>query len=77
MIKSLININNKETLNIFWKVLVLFVLGIFAIATSAGALNYAVTAGAFYTVAGILNLGISGFGVYSVYKLLFKKDKKD
>lgn len=69
--------NNKKILNIFWRVLVLFILGIFAIAASAGALNYAVTAGAFYTVAGILNFGISGFGIYSVYKLLFKKDKKD
>ena len=65
--------DNKKTLDTFWRVLVLFILGMFAIVTSAGALNYAVTAGAFYAIAGVLNLGISGFGIYSLYKLLFKK----
>ena len=73
MLKLEKNMDNKKTLITFSKVAILFILGIFVIAASAGALNYAVTAGSFYAVAGVLNLGVSGFSIYSLYKRLFKK----
>ena len=71
------NESNKATLIQFAKVLALALLGMIAIITSAGVWN-GVHAGAissFYGWVAGLNLIAEGFGVWSLYKFLFKKEE--
>lgn len=59
----------------FLKVLALFVAGLMGIAASAGCISYgASTPEKFYVFCGIINFAIVGFSVYSLYKLIFKKE---
>lgn len=70
--------NNKKTLIDFAKVVALGILGFAGIITIAGVWN-AVTLGSigsFYGWIATLNLGTTGFGVYSLYKKLFPKVEK-
>ena len=71
--------SNKETLIHFGKVVALFLLGMIAIITSAGVWN-GVHAGAissFYGWVAGLNLVAEGFGIWSLWKFLFKKKEED
>lgn len=67
--------SNKETLKQFGKVVLLFLLGMIAIITSAGVWNgvHAGAIGSFYGWVAGLNLVAEGFGIWSLYKFLFKK----
>ena len=61
--------NNNESLIQFAKVLALFIVGMLGIIVSANAMN----TGGFYLVCGILNLGITAWADYCLYKKLFNK----
>lgn len=67
--------SNKATLIQFGKVAALFLLGIIAIITSAGVWNgvHAGVIGSFYGWVAGLNLIAEGFGIWSLWKFLFKK----
>lgn len=67
--------SNKETLVHFGKVVALFLLGMIAIITSAGVWNgvHAGAIGSFYGWVAGLNLIAEGFGIWSLWKFLFKK----
>jgi hypothetical protein len=67
--------SNKETLVHFGKVVALFLLGMIAIITSAGVWNgvHAGAIGSFYGWVAGLNLIVEGFGIWSLWKFLFKK----
>ena len=69
------NESNKKTLIEFGKVIVLFLIGMIAIITSAGVWNgvHAGAIGSFYGWVAGLNLIAEGFGVWSLWKFLFKK----
>lgn len=67
--------SNKATLIQFGKVAALVLLGIIAIITSAGVWNgvHAGAIGSFYGWIAGLNLIAEGFGIWSLWKFLFKK----
>ena len=67
--------SNKETLKTFGKVVLLFLLGMITIITSAGVWNgvHAGAIGSFYGWVAGLNFIAEGFGVWSLYRFLFKK----
>jgi len=69
--------SNKETLIHFGKVVALFLLGMIAIITSAGVWNgvHAGAIGSFYGWVAGLNLVAEGFGIWSLWKFLFKKEE--
>ena len=70
--------SNKENLIDFAKVAAIGILGFAGIIASAGVWN-AVVIGAidsFYGWVAALNLGTTGFGVYSLYKKFFPKPVK-
>jgi hypothetical protein len=70
--------SNKETLIHFGKVVALFLLGMIAIITSAGVWNgvHAGAIGSFYGWVAGLNLVAEGFGIWSLWKFLFKKKEE-
>lgn len=71
--------SNKETLVHFGKVVILFLLGMIAIITSAGVWNgvHAGAIGSFYGWVAGLNLIAEGFGIWSLCKFLFKKKEEE
>lgn len=73
------NSTNKETLKEFGKAALLIILGIVVIITSAGVWNGVASHAidSFYAWAAGLNLVAEGFGVWSLYKWLFKKKAED
>jgi len=65
-----------DNLKVGLKVLALFLLGFFGVIASSGALNFGTTTHqGLYILAGALNFGIVGWAGYSLYKVLFKKEK--
>lgn len=60
---------NKQSIITLVKVIALFLVGFIGVIVSANAMN----TDKFYLVLGILNLGITAWADYSLYKLLFKK----
>ena len=73
------NESNKKTLIEFGKVVALFLLGMIAIITSAGVWNsvHAGAIGSFYGWVAGLNLIAEGFGIWSLWKFLFKKKEEE
>lgn len=69
--------SNKATLIQFGKVAALGLLGIIAIITSAGIWNgvHGGVIGSFYGWIAGLNLIAEGFGIWSLWKFLFKKSE--
>jgi len=73
------NSTNKETLKEFGKAALLIILGLVVIITSAGVWNGVAshTIDSFYGWVAGLNLVAEGFGIWSLYKWLFKKKVED
>ena len=62
---------NKESLINFFKVLALFIVGFLGVIVSAKLLN----SGGFFLFGGIFNICVVAWADYSLYKVLFKKNK--
>ncbi len=56
--------------------LVMLIIGASGGIASAGAFNWSKTEGWLFVVAGILNLCVTGFALYTFYKLYLKPDSK-
>ena len=57
------------------EVVLAFIMGLIVAAgviASAGAFNYAVTAGILFVIAGVLNLGVTAFSAIAFYKKYLK-----
>ena len=66
-------LNNPKECALAFLMLIIVVAGII---TSAGAFNWSKTEGWLFVVAGILNLGITAYAVYTFYKSYLKPDSK-
>lgn len=66
-------LNNPKECALAFLMLIIVVAGII---TSAGAFNWSKTEGWLFVVAGVLNLCVTGFAVYTFYKLYLKPDSK-